>query len=118
MSLALGALATAPDIALTLDCPVTPDLVHQLSALPAHSPHGLILQFVHVLAMVVRLVDSLNEGERLTLLGEVLTLEKLRLEPMQRRVEMHKTFLSDLSAKQARKRRRRKKRVAGQVDLD
>lgn len=87
------------------------------AALSHASPESLILEATHVLERVVRLASSLNEDQILTVLGDLLTIEAQRLEPMQQWVERHRAFLSDLSAKQARKRRRRQRRVKEDVEL-
>ena len=81
------------------------------------SPENLILEATHVLERIVRLAGSLSEDQITTVLGDLLTLETQRLEPLQAFVERHRAFLSDLSCKQARKRRRRQKRVRQDVEL-
>lgn len=88
--------------------PVQPELG---GALTFASPENLIVQATHILERVVRIAGSLNENQRIDVLGHLLTLESHVLEPLQQWVERHRTFLSDLSARQAKKRRRRQKRV-------
>lgn len=80
-------------------------------ALTFASADNLILQATQNLAQIVRLAHSLSEDQLLTLLGDLLSFKIQRLDAMQLAVERHRAFLSDLSAKQMRKRRRRQKRV-------
>lgn len=80
-------------------------------ALTHASAENLVLQALHVAERIARLAPSLNQDQILTVLADLLTIEAQRLEPLQAVVERHRAFLSDLSAKQARKRRRRQKRV-------
>lgn len=106
--------ATAASGAKILAFPVMPGTNPQAElpgALTYSSPENLIIQATHVLERVVRLAGSLNESQRIDVLGHLLTLETQILNPLQAWVERHRTFLSDLSAKQTRKRRRRQKRV-------
>ena len=86
-------------------------------ALTFASPENLILQATHVLERIVRLAGSLSEDQLLSVLADLLTLEAQRLEPMQMQIERHRSFLSDLSARQAKKRRRRQRRVKEQETL-
>lgn len=81
-------------------------------ALTFASAENVILQATQNLAQIVRLAHSLSEDQILTLLGDLLTFKVQRLDAMQLHVERHRAFMSDLSAKQARKRRRRQRRVA------
>lgn len=81
------------------------------------SPENLIIHATHILERVVRIAGSLNENQRIDVLGHLLTLESHVLEPLQQWVERHRTFLSDLSARQAKKRRRRQRRAKEQIDL-
>lgn len=80
-------------------------------ALTYGSPENLILEATHVLERIVRLAHSLSKDQILDVLGDLIVLETQRLDPLQRFVEQRRSFLSDLSAKQMRKRRRRQKRV-------
>ena len=91
---------------------------HELGAgLSYASPENLILQATQVLERCVRIAGSLNDAQRIDVLGHLLALETQVLDPLQLWVERHRTFLSDLSAKMAKKRRRRQRRVKEQQDL-
>lgn len=83
-------------------------------ALTYASPENLILQATHMLERIVRLAGSLSQDQIITVLADLLALELQRLDPLQEYVERHRSLLSDLSAKQARKRRRRQKRIREQ----
>ena len=104
-----------PSRVLPFPSPVTPDTTVSQSelggALTFASPENLILQCTQNLGAIVRLAHSLSEDQILTLLADLLSFKMQRLEPMQLQIERHRSFLNDLSAKQARKRRRRQKRV-------
>ena len=89
---------------------------YELGGALAHaSPESLILEATHVLERIVRLAGSLSEDQITTVLGDLLTLEAQRLNPFQEFVERHRAFLSDLSCKQARKRRRRQRRCKEEI---
>lgn len=85
-------------------------------ALTYGSPENLILEATHVLERIVRLANSLSKDQILDVLGDLIVLETQRLDSLQRFVEQRRSFLSDLSAKQMRKRRRRQKRVKQDLD--
>ena len=86
-------------------------------ALTFASPENLILQCTQNLGAIVRIAHSLSEDQILTLLADLLSFKMQRLEPLQLQIERHKSFLSDLSARQAKKRRRRQKRCKEDVKL-
>lgn len=90
---------------------MVPKPVPELPGLAFGSPENLIVQYTHLLERIVRLAPSLSENQRTTLLGHAIALEHETLDPLQAFVERHRAFLSDLSAKGAKARRRRQKRV-------
>lgn len=100
----------------TVETPATASAPAELGgALTFASPENLILQTTHLLERIVRLAGSLSEDQIITVLADLLTIEAQRLEPFQFQIERHRSFLSDLSAKQARRRRRRQRRVKEQL---
>lgn len=110
---------TAEHSAKILHFPVTPDTAPPPGlggALTHGSPENLIFEASNVLTRVLRLAHSLTEDQRLTVLGDLLTLQTQRLEPLQMWVERHRAFLSELSVKTAKKNRRRRKRVKQQIE--
>lgn len=86
-------------------------------ALTFASPEWLILQATHCLELVVRIAGNMDTERRTNLAGHLISLEQQVLIPEQLSQERHRAFLSDLSAKQARKRRRRQKRVRQDIEL-
>lgn len=110
---------TADTPARVLHFPVPPDTPPDLGGALTHgSPESLIFEASNVLTRILRMAHSLSEDQRLTVLGDLLTLQTQRLEPLQCWVERHRAFLSDLSAKAVKKNRRRKKRVKKQLALE
>lgn len=112
--------AIAPESGRILQFPVprnTPESEPELpGALTYGSPENLILEATHVLERIVRLAHSLSKDQILSVLGDLLMLRTQRLDGLQNFVEQRRAFLSDLSAKQMRKRRRRQKRVKQDLD--
>ena len=88
----------------------------QTDAFPHRSAEHLILTVARVFGRVIRMAFSLSDEHRATLVAEVMALEHNRLNPMQAHIERQRSFLSDASAKAAKSRRRRKRRVKGRLD--
>lgn len=86
-------------------------------ALTYGSPEHLTNEAIRIMGRVAHLASSLNDSQRVDVLAHFLCLEKEILDPLTAWVERHRTFLSDLSCKQARKRRRRQKRVKRDIEL-